>query len=172
MSTLLPPGFRLQFLSRIGFSNPTARRFSSSVANSRSRAFRKTICAAHKKKSQRIYTSMHLTGLELTKLTYTRLEDNNLIRHRGDRLMLVVRCPVCCCIIILSLILQWWSEVPRRAIGTKARSTSSSSVQWPASRAPRFVHIYIYDTQLKWPDFLLFSSRKDGVRHAPTNACI
>ena len=39
----------------------------------------------HKKKSRRIYTSMHTAGLELTKLTYTRLEDN-LIRHRGDRL--------------------------------------------------------------------------------------
>ena len=39
----------------------------------------------HKKKSQRIYTSMHSAGLELTKLIYTRLEDN-LIRHRGDRL--------------------------------------------------------------------------------------
>ena len=26
---------------------------------------------------------MHSAGLELTKLTYTRLEDN-LIRHRGD----------------------------------------------------------------------------------------
>ena len=39
----------------------------------------------HKKKSQRIYTSMHSAGLEPTKLTYTRLEDN-LIRHRGDRL--------------------------------------------------------------------------------------
>ena len=38
----------------------------------------------HKKKSQRIYTSMHSAGLELTKLTYTRLEDN-LIPHRGDR---------------------------------------------------------------------------------------
>ena len=38
----------------------------------------------HKKKSQRIYTSMHSAGLELTKLTYTRLEDN-LIRHRGDQ---------------------------------------------------------------------------------------
>ena len=38
----------------------------------------------HKKKSQRIHTSMHSAGLELTKLTYTRLEDN-LIRHRGDR---------------------------------------------------------------------------------------
>ena len=36
------------------------------------------------KKSQRVYTSMHSAGLELTKLTYTSLEDN-LIRHRGDR---------------------------------------------------------------------------------------
>ena len=40
--------------------------------------------SVHKKKSQRIYTSMHCAGLQLTKLTYTRLEDN-LIRHRGDR---------------------------------------------------------------------------------------
>ena len=38
----------------------------------------------HKKKSPRIYTSMHSGGFELTKLTYTRLEDN-MIRHRGDR---------------------------------------------------------------------------------------
>ena len=37
----------------------------------------------HKKKSQRIFTSMHSAGLELTKPTYTRVEDN-LIRHRGD----------------------------------------------------------------------------------------
>ena len=39
-SLLPPPGTCLQFLSRIGFSIPTARRFSSNVANSRSRAFR------------------------------------------------------------------------------------------------------------------------------------
>ena len=38
----------------------------------------------HKKKSQRIYTSMHSVGPELTKLTYARLEDN-LTCHRGDR---------------------------------------------------------------------------------------
>ena len=38
----------------------------------------------HKKKSQRVYTSMHSAALELTKLTYTKLEDN-LIRHPGDR---------------------------------------------------------------------------------------
>ena len=44
----LPPGSCLQFLSRIGFSNPTAGRFSSSVANSRSRAFRKSTCAQEK----------------------------------------------------------------------------------------------------------------------------
>ena len=37
----------------------------------------------HKKKSPRIYTSMHSAGFEVTKLTYTTLE-NNLIRHRGD----------------------------------------------------------------------------------------
>ena len=39
----------------------------------------------HKKKSPRMYTSMHSGGFELTKLTYTRLKDN-LIRHRGDGL--------------------------------------------------------------------------------------
>ena len=38
----------------------------------------------HKKKSSRIYTSMHSGGFELTKLTDTRLEDN-LICHRGNR---------------------------------------------------------------------------------------
>ena len=38
----------------------------------------------HKNESQRIYTSMHSAGLVLTKLTYTRLEDN-LIRHWSDR---------------------------------------------------------------------------------------
>ena len=40
----------------------------------------------HKKKSPRIHTSMHSGGLEFKKLTYTRLEDN-LTRHRGDRLI-------------------------------------------------------------------------------------
>ena len=39
----------------------------------------------HKKKSPRINTTMHSGGFELTKPTYTRLEDN-LIRHRGERL--------------------------------------------------------------------------------------
>ena len=31
---------------------------------------------------------MHSAGLELTKVTYTRLKDN-LIRHRGDRLIII-----------------------------------------------------------------------------------
>ena len=48
--------------------------------------------SAHKKKSQRVYTSMHSAGLEFTKLTYTSLADK-LIRHRGDRVY-VVSCTV------------------------------------------------------------------------------
>ena len=36
-----------------------------------------------KKKSPRIYKSMHSRRFELTKLPYTKLEDN-LIRHRGE----------------------------------------------------------------------------------------
>ena len=36
-----------------------------------------------KKKPPRIYTSLHSTELKLTKMAYTRLEDN-LIRHRSD----------------------------------------------------------------------------------------
>ena len=36
---------------------------------------------------------MHSEGFELTKLTYTRLE-NNLIRHRGDRPPFIDRCLV------------------------------------------------------------------------------
>ena len=44
--------------------------------------------SVHKKKFPRIYTSMHSGGFELTKLTYTRLEDN-LIPHWGDRLKVI-----------------------------------------------------------------------------------
>ena len=83
VSSLLPPGSCLQFLSRIGFSNPTARRLFIRVLLTHALALSASQFV-HKKKSQRIYTSMHSAGLELTTLTYTRLEDN-LIRHRGDR---------------------------------------------------------------------------------------
>ena len=56
-----PPGSGLQFLSRIGFTNPALLvDFSSSVANSRSRAFRSQF--VHKKKSPRIYSSIYALG--------------------------------------------------------------------------------------------------------------
>ena len=71
----LPSIFIAQSCSAI----PLLVDFSSSVANSHSRAFRKSICAQEK-----VPTNLYEHALELTKLTYTRLEDN-LIRHRGDR---------------------------------------------------------------------------------------
>ena len=49
VSSLLPPGSCPKRLSRIGFSNLAARRFFIEyIAISRSRAFRKTICAQEK----------------------------------------------------------------------------------------------------------------------------
>ena len=65
VSSLLPPGTCLQFLSRIGFSIPTALRFSSNVANSRSRAFRWSTFTQEK-----VPTSMyvHSVRIELAKL--------------------------------------------------------------------------------------------------------
>ena len=80
MSPLLPPGACLHLLSRIGFSNPTARRFFRRLLLTHA----PTLSArqfVHKAKHLRIYTSMHSGGLELKKLIYTKLEDN-LIRHR------------------------------------------------------------------------------------------
>ena len=66
VSSLLPTGTCLPFLSRIGFSIPTARRRSSHVANSRFRAFRESICAQEKVPTYLVYTSIHSMGLELT----------------------------------------------------------------------------------------------------------
>ena len=58
--------------------------FSSSVANSRCRAFRKSICAREKVPTRSYEYA--LGGIRThDKLTHTRLEDD-LIRHRGDRL--------------------------------------------------------------------------------------
>ena len=61
-----------------------------------------------------MYTSMHARGLELTKLIYTRLEDN-LIRHRSDRqdYPLVIQQLVGPLVFLLRLIL-----LPRRALTT------------------------------------------------------
>ena len=77
-----PPVLAFNFYRAYGSAIPLLVDFSSSVANTRSRAFCKSIYA--QEKSQQVFTSMHSTGLELTKLTYTRLEDN-LIRHQDDR---------------------------------------------------------------------------------------
>ena len=63
-----------------GSAIPLLVDFSSSGANSRSRTFCTSICAQEGVPAN----YMHSRGLEPTKLTYTRLEDN-LIRHRGDQ---------------------------------------------------------------------------------------
>ena len=78
VSSLLPPVSCLQFLSRIGFSMPTACQFFHRVLLSHALA-----PSVRTKKSPRIYTSMHSGAFELRKPTYTRLDDN-LINHRGD----------------------------------------------------------------------------------------
>ena len=83
VSSLSAPGSCLQFLSRIMFRNPTARRRFHRMMLTHALALSASPIM-HKIMSQRVYTSMHSAGLELTKQTYTRLEDN-LIRHRGDR---------------------------------------------------------------------------------------
>ena len=68
----------------MGFSNPTARRFVIECNMLLTHALALSASQfVHKKKSPLIYTSMHSGGFELTKLTYTRLEDN-LIRHWGS----------------------------------------------------------------------------------------
>ena len=77
-----PQVLAFNFYSAEGSAIPLLVDFSSSVANSRCRVFRESICA--QEKVPRNYTSMHSGGLEIRKLTCTRLEDN-LIRHRGDR---------------------------------------------------------------------------------------
>ena len=68
-----------------GSSIPLLVDFSSSVAKSRSRVFRKSICAREKVPTNLYEYLYALGGIRTHELTYTRLEDN-LIRHRGDRL--------------------------------------------------------------------------------------
>ena len=87
VSPLLPPGSCLKFLSRLGFSNLTACRFFIECLITRALALSASQFV-HKKKSPRIYTGVHSGGYELAKMTYARLEDN-LIRHQGDRPILV-----------------------------------------------------------------------------------
>ena len=83
VSSLLPP----RFLPSIFIAHRVQQSHCSSIFHRALLTHALALSASqlvHKKKSQRIYASMHSAGLELTKLTYTRLEDN-LIRHRGDR---------------------------------------------------------------------------------------
>ena len=84
LSSLLAPGSCLQILSRIcRVRQSHCLSIFHRVLLTRALALSASQ-VVHKKKSQRIYSSMHSAGLEVSKLTYTRLEDN-LIRHRGDR---------------------------------------------------------------------------------------
>ena len=84
-----PPVLAFNFYRAQGSAIPLLVDFSSNVANSRSRALRKSICAQEK-----VPTNLCEYGLERIrtheKLTYTRLEDD-LIRHRGDRRIMACR---------------------------------------------------------------------------------
>ena len=79
-SSLLPPGTCLQLLSRIGFSVPTARRFLSNVANSRSPDFRYNNFFMQEK----VPTSM-CTRWELNSRNWFSSHHANLPSHRGRR---------------------------------------------------------------------------------------
>ena len=82
VSSLLPPGSCLQFF----IAHRVQQFHYSSIFHQVLLTHALALSASQfvlKKKSPRIHTSMHSGGLELTKLTYTRLEDI-LIRHRGD----------------------------------------------------------------------------------------
>ena len=80
-----PPvlAFKLKILSRIGFSNPAARRFFTWCCSLTLSRFPQVNLCTRKSPHEFVQVCTR-EGLELTKLTYTRLEDN-LIRHRGDR---------------------------------------------------------------------------------------
>ena len=83
VSSPLPPGFCFQFFIAHRVQQSHSRRVFHRVLLTHALAL-SARHIVHKKTPPRIYTSMHSGGFELTKLTYTRLEDN-LIRHRGDQ---------------------------------------------------------------------------------------
>ena len=72
-----PPRYVPSFLSRIGFNIPTARRFSSNVANSRSRDFRLSILLQEK-----VPTSICTGERWSREIIFCRREDS-LPSHRG-----------------------------------------------------------------------------------------
>ena len=68
---------------------------------------------------------MHSAGLELTKLTHTRLEDN-LIRHRGDRLLMDCDCLVYSVSqqsVNTEFVRTWYPSGVKRRISTDSRRT-------------------------------------------------
>ena len=73
---------------------------------------------------------MHLGGFGLTKLTYTRLEDN-LIRHRADRLRVVV--VVLTLTRIIKSVATGQAPVTRELRNTPGKNTNN----------PKVVHAYI-----------------------------
>ena len=68
-----------------GSAIPLFDDFSLGASDSRPRAFRIVRRFVRKKKSPRICTSMHSEGFEPTNLTYSRLEENNLITSYATR---------------------------------------------------------------------------------------
>ena len=83
VSSLLPPGSCLQFFRayrRVQQSHCSS--IFHRVYITLSRFPQVNLCT---RKSPNEYIRVYTAGLELTNLTYTRLEDN-LIRHRGDRI--------------------------------------------------------------------------------------
>ena len=84
VSSLLPLGSCLHFRSRIGFSNPTARRFFIECCQLTLSRFPQVNLCTRKSPHEFIRVCMHSGEIELTKLIYTRLEDN-LKGHQGDR---------------------------------------------------------------------------------------
>ena len=87
-----PPLFSPLVLSRIGFSSPTARQFFIGCCLPTISRFPQVNLRLTKKTPHNFlrHIRMHSGGFELTQLTHTRIEDN-LIRHRGDWLI-VLRC--------------------------------------------------------------------------------
>ena len=79
-----PPVRALIFLLRIGFSIPTARRFSSNVANSRSHAFCYSTYMQGKVPTGRIYILCALGENWTHEIDFNRHEDN-VPSHRGRR---------------------------------------------------------------------------------------
>ena len=78
---LSPPGKTLDYYRayQVGFSIPTAHRFSSNVANSRSRAFPEPVFIQGK-----VLTNKHSVRLEPTKLILLIVGTRNTYQATGD----------------------------------------------------------------------------------------